>query len=61
MGMLGTFYHGTKAIYEWLADDSDALSHELDKALDSLHRTVSLDPVGISDVSDIVDDIAGDN
>lgn len=44
-----------------LVDDADAANRELDKAVDSLHRTVILDPIGVSDIPDIVDDISGDN
>lgn len=57
MGIIGAIYHGIKGGYKFLTDDSDAASSELDKAIDSLHRTV-VDPVGISDISDIADDIS---
>lgn len=61
MGMLGTLYHTAMAGYNWLADDSEAAAHELDKAVDSLHKTMILDPIGVSDVPDIVEDITKDN
>ena len=58
MGIIGAIYHGIKGGYKFLVDDSDAVSRELDKAVDSLHRTAIIDPIGISDISDIVDDIS---
>lgn len=61
MGVLGAIYHGIKGGYSMLIDDAYAANRELDKAVDSLHRTVILDPIGVSDIPDIVDDISGDN
>lgn len=58
MGIIGAIYHGIKGSYKFLVDDSDAASQELDKAVDSLHRTAVFDPIGISDIPDIVDDIS---
>ena len=59
MGILGAIYHGVKGCYNLLVDDSDVASQELDKAVDSLHRTV-VDPIGISDIPDITEDLLGD-
>lgn len=61
MGIIGALYHGIKGGYKLLVDDSEAASQELDKAVDSLHKTVVIDPIGISDISDIVDDITEDS
>lgn len=61
MGIIGALYHGIKGGYKLLVDDSEAASQELDKAVDSLHKTVVIDPIGISDISDIVDDISEDS
>lgn len=58
MGILGAVYHGIKGGYKMLVDDADAANHELDKAVESLHKTVILDPIGVSDIPDIVGDIA---
>ncbi|MBQ2980157.1 MAG: hypothetical protein IJE18_08640 [Bacteroidaceae bacterium] len=58
MGIIGAIYHGIKGGYKLLVDDSDAASEELDKAVDSLHKTVVIDPIGISDIPDIIDDIS---
>ena len=60
MGIIGAIYHGAKGGYKFLVDDSEAASRELDKAVDSLHRTVIIDPIGISDIPDIADDISGE-
>lgn len=48
--MFGAIYHGIKGGYKMLTDDADAANRELDKAVDSLHKTVILDPIGISDI-----------
>lgn len=61
MGMFGAIYHGLKGGYKMLVDDADAANHELDKAVESLHKTMILDPIGISDIPDIASDITGDN
>ncbi len=58
MGLFGAIYHGIKGGYKMLTDDADAANRELDKAVDSLHKTVILDPIGISDIPDIVKDIS---
>ena len=58
MGILGAIYHGIKGGYNFLVDDSEAASRELDKAVDSLHKTVIIDPIGVSDIPDIVEDIS---
>lgn len=57
MGMLGAIYHGIKGGYKMLVDDADAANHELDEAVESLHKTVIIDPLGVSDIPDIVGDI----
>lgn len=59
MGIIGAIYHGIKGGYKILVDDSYEANHELDKAIDSLHRTV-IDPIGIEDIGDITDDISGE-
>ena len=61
MGIIGALYHGIKGGYKLLVDDSEAASQELDKAVDSLQKTVVIDTIGISDISDIVDDISEDS
>ena len=58
MGIIGALYHGIKGGYKFLFDDSETASQELDKAVNSLHKTTVIDPIGISDISDIVDDIS---
>lgn len=58
MGILGAIYHGIKGGYIFLVDDSEAAGRELDKAVDSLHKTVIIDPIGVSDIPDIVEDIS---
>ena len=58
MGIIGALYHGIKGDYKFLVDDSETASQELDKAVNSLHKTAVIDPIGISDISDIVDDIS---
>lgn len=61
MGMLGAIYHGIKGTINLIADNSDTASRELDKAVESLHKKVILDPIGISDIPDIASDITGDD
>lgn len=61
MGAIGALYHGAKGFVNWICNDSDGLSKELDKAVDSLHRTVIIDPIGISDLPDIVEDFSGED
>lgn len=39
MGLIATLYHTTKAIYAMAKSDSGKANKELDKAVDSLHRT----------------------
>ena len=60
MGIIGALYHGVKGGYKFLVDDSEAASRELNKAVDSLHRTFVTDPIGFSDIPDIADDISGE-
>ena len=40
MGLIGTIYHGVKGVYALINDDSEEASKELDKAVDSLHKTI---------------------
>lgn len=61
MGILGTIYHGIKSGYKLLVNELDDASCELDKAVDCLHGTVIIAPIGISDISDIVEDISEDD
>ena len=58
MGIIGALYHGIKGGYKFLVDASETASQELDKAVNSLHKTAVIDPIGISDISGIVDDIS---
>lgn len=39
MGLIGVLYHTAKSVYVLANSDSDKVSEELDKAVDSLHRT----------------------
>lgn len=61
MGMFGAIYHSIKGGYKFIVDDSDGASRELDKAVDSLHKTVILDPIGVSDIPDVIEDITSDD
>lgn len=61
MGLLGTAFHSLKGAYNWLCDDYDAANHEFDAAVDSLHKTMILDPIGITDIPDIIDGVTGDD
>lgn len=58
MGMLGAIYHGIKGGYNLLVNNSDDANLELDKAVESLHKTIIIDPIGISDIADIANDIS---
>ena len=40
MGLIGSLYHTAKGIYTMANHDSDKANAELDKAVDSLHRTM---------------------
>ena len=40
MGLLGALYHGAKGVYALVNDESDKASDELDKAVESLHKTI---------------------
>ena len=40
MGLIGTFYHGVKGVYALINDDPDKANEELDKAVESLHKTI---------------------
>ena len=40
MGLIGALYHGAKGVYAMINDDSEKANEELDKAVDSLHRTI---------------------
>lgn len=40
MGLIGTIFHTAKGVYALANNDSDKASEELDKAVDSLHRTI---------------------
>ena len=39
MGLIGTVFHTGKAIYEYCKGDADKAGKEIDKAVDSLHKT----------------------
>ena len=39
MGLIGTLYHTAKGIYAMAKSDSERANEELNKAVDSLHRT----------------------
>ena len=55
MGIFGTVYHGLKAGYKMIKDESFEASEELDKAVESLKKTV-VDPIGFDDMQDIIVD-----
>lgn len=40
MGLLGALYHGAKGLYAMANDDPEKANKELDKAVDSLHKTI---------------------
>lgn len=40
MGLIGSLYHTAKGIYAMTNHDSEKANEELDKAVDSLHRTM---------------------
>lgn len=40
MGLIGSLYHTAKGIYAMANHDSEKANEELDKAVDSLHRTM---------------------
>ena len=40
MGLIGSHYHTTKGIYAMANHDSEKANEELDKAVESLHRTM---------------------
>lgn len=54
--MFGTIIHGAKGVYKLIGGDSDVANRELDKAIDCLHSTVSIDPLGVGDLCDIITD-----
>lgn len=60
MGMFGTIIHGVKGVYKLIDGDSDIANKELDKAIDCLHRTVSIDPLGVGDLCDVISDALSD-
>lgn len=54
MGIFGTIIHGVKGVYKLIDGDSDVANRELDKAIDCLHHTVSIDPIGVGDLCDVI-------
>lgn len=40
MGLIGALYHTAKSVYALANGDSEKVGEELDKAVDSLHRTM---------------------
>lgn len=57
MGFIGLAVHGIKGVYGMVTGDWDLVDEATEKARLCLYRSV-IDPVGLIDVADIVEDAA---
>lgn len=60
MGAIGFIYQGARAIYGMATDNYDIVDEALEKGKRSMLISL-IDPIGITDVPDIVGDVARDS
>ena len=60
MGLLGFIYQGGRALYGMATDNYDIVDEALEKGKRSILISL-IDPIGVADIPDIVDDVTGDS